>query len=231
MDNTYFSTKHIKGKHLTYEERVIIQTRLKDGRSINKIAKEIGCAPNTVRNEIKRGTQILYNGNIKRYKADKGQERYEGNRIFSRKPYRYLEKSKFIHYVEYHFKEDKWSLDACVGYALANSVFSKNETVCTKTLYNYVDLGLIGIKNIDLPDKLKRSKKKTVLRKNKHKLGRSIEERDEQIDNRTEFGHWEADLVLGSKTKDDDALLTLLERKTRRYMIIRVPGREPEGII
>ena len=48
------TTEHRKGKHLSYEERVIIQTRLKDGWNPNRIAREIGCAPNTVRNEIKR---------------------------------------------------------------------------------------------------------------------------------------------------------------------------------
>ena len=63
MDYVYSTTtKHEKGKHLSYDERVLIQIRLKDGWSANKIAKEIGCAPNTVRNEIRRGT-------VKRYKA------------------------------------------------------------------------------------------------------------------------------------------------------------------
>ena len=45
-----------------FEERVIIQTKLKDNLSPNKIAAELGCSPNTVRNEIKRGTISLYNG-------------------------------------------------------------------------------------------------------------------------------------------------------------------------
>ena len=57
MDHVYFTTtRHEKGKHLSYDaydERVLIQIRLKDGWSANKIAKEIGCAPNTVRNEIR----------------------------------------------------------------------------------------------------------------------------------------------------------------------------------
>ena len=54
MDHVYSTTtKHEKGKHLSCDERVLIQIRLKDGWSANKIAKEIGCAPNTVRNEIR----------------------------------------------------------------------------------------------------------------------------------------------------------------------------------
>lgn len=55
MDHLHSTTtEHRKGKHLSYEERVVIQTRLKDGWTPNRIAREIGCAPNTVRNEIKR---------------------------------------------------------------------------------------------------------------------------------------------------------------------------------
>ncbi|WP_366938762.1 helix-turn-helix domain-containing protein [uncultured Phascolarctobacterium sp.] len=32
-----------------------MQTRLNDKRSPNKISAELGCSPNTIRNEIKRG--------------------------------------------------------------------------------------------------------------------------------------------------------------------------------
>ena len=33
--------EHQKGKHLSFEQRVIIQTRLKDGCSIRAIAREL----------------------------------------------------------------------------------------------------------------------------------------------------------------------------------------------
>ena len=65
MDQLHSTTqRRRKGQHLTFEERVVIQTRLKDGWSPNKIAAEICCAPNTVRNEIKRGTVDLYCGHV-----------------------------------------------------------------------------------------------------------------------------------------------------------------------
>ena len=48
MDHLHYTAnEHRKGQHLTFECRVLIQTRLKDGWSPNRIAKEIGCAPNT----------------------------------------------------------------------------------------------------------------------------------------------------------------------------------------
>lgn len=53
-----------------------------------------------------------------------------------------------------------------------------------------------------------------IVRKNKKNSGHSIEERPENINDRTEFRHWEIDTVIGSKTKDDEVLLTLCERGT-----------------
>ncbi len=45
----------------------------------------------------------------------------------------------------------------------------------TKTLYNYVDLGLMDIKNIDLPEKVKSNTKARRVRANKRILGRSMD--------------------------------------------------------
>ena len=72
--------KHKKGKHLSLEERVIIQTRLKDRCSIRAIARELACSPSTISYEIRRGTVSLYHGKQKRYKADHGQSVYQSNR-------------------------------------------------------------------------------------------------------------------------------------------------------
>ncbi|BCD38685.1 hypothetical protein LBHL_12420 [Lactobacillus helveticus] len=58
-----------------------------------------------------------------------------------------------------HFFEDGWSLDVCANRSLATGEFSHYQTVCTRTLYNYVDQGLMTIKNYDLPEKLKRNTK------------------------------------------------------------------------
>jgi IS30 family transposase len=63
---------------------------------------------------------------------------------------------------------------------------------------------LLAIKNMDLPMKLRRTTKQKRVRKNKKNLGRSIEERPEKINNREDFGHWEIDTVIGSKTKGDE---------------------------
>ena len=232
MDCLNDTTEHSKNKHLSYDERVKIELRLKDGWSAYRIAKyELQCAANTVRNEINRGTVILYRGNVARYKAKAGQEAYEANRQNSRRPYHALEKAEFLKYVTQHFQEDKWSLDSCAGKALQSGKFSREEVVCTKTLYNYVDVGLIPIKNIDLPEKLKRKPSKKRNHEHKKTLGRSIEERSADIEKREEFGHWEADLVIGSKSGDDAVLLVMTERKSRNYLVMRVKDKTAESVM
>ena len=94
-----------------------------------------------------------------------------------------------------------------------------------------VDLGLMDIKSIDLPEKVKRNTKARRIRANKRILGRSIDERSPKIDNRKDFGHWECDLVLGHKTKDDDVLLTLCERKTRRFFMIKIEDKNSTSVM
>ena len=173
MDIQNYTTEHRKGQHLLAEERHEIEVRLKDGWSPYRIGKHLGRAYNTIKNEIGRGTVYLYNGKVARYKAKAGEQQYKDNRRNSRRQYKRLEVSSFIDYVEDWFSKG-WSLDASVGKALESGKFHRGQIVCTKTLYNYVDNGLIGIKNMDLPEKLKRSTKKEKVRKHKRILGDSI---------------------------------------------------------
>lgn len=128
----------------------------------------------TISTEIKRGTvpQIKQNKTQHVYLADAN---YRVNRKASKKPFKKLQASDFMSYVINTFHEKNWSIDAICGYAKTHLRF--DVTVSTKTLYNYIELGLIPIKNIDLPEKLKRNTKTTRARKNKMKLGESIENR------------------------------------------------------
>lgn len=231
MDYINCTTERRKGQHLTYKERVIIQTRIKDGWNTNEIAKELGCSYNCIKKEIARGMTSLYNGRVQRYKADKGQLMYKLNRSNCVKKNKRLACARFIKYVETKFEEDGWSLDACFGAAIASGEFSRDEAVCTKTLYNYVDKGIMKIKNIDLPEKLSRKQKKSVVRENKRKLGDSIEERPDNVDDREEFGHWELDSVLGKKAENEPAIITMVERKTRMCIWIKAENHSADAMM
>lgn len=92
MDILNLNTKPNKGIHLNYDERMFIQIRLQDGWSAYKIAKELGRASNTIRNEIKRGTvthtQIIQGKVQDVYPADAGNRVYKQNRENSQKRFK-----------------------------------------------------------------------------------------------------------------------------------------------
>ena len=111
-----------------------------------------------------------------------------------------------------------------IGYAWKNSFIP-----CTKTVYNLIDTGALSVINMDLALKVKRSTKKKRPRENKRIMGPSIETRCPSIETREEFGHWEIDTVIGKKS-NDEALLTLIERKTRKELIIRLDGKDAESV-
>ena len=202
----------------------------KDKQTIYGIAKELGRPYNTVKNEIMRGTVLLYNGKVRRYKADIGYSVYLEHRQECRRKYRCLKTAAFLQYVSKHFREDKWSLDACACRAIVDGTFQREKTVCTKTLYRYVELGLLPIKNMDLPEKLSRNTKQHEARENKRNLGNSIEERPETVDLREEFGHWEIDSVLGKKNENEPAVVALTERKLRNSIWLKVKDHSAKAV-
>ena len=71
-------------------------------------------------------------------------------------------------------KNHSWSPDACVGNALAKDKFQQYQIICTKTLYNYIDLGLLTVINADLPMKLCRNTNPPKVKSHKKKLSKSL---------------------------------------------------------
>jgi len=73
-------------------------------------------------------------------------------------------------------------------------------------------------------------KKGTRVHKNKKKLGDSIETRPSQVATREEFGHWEIDTVIGSRSKEDESLLVMVERKDRNVLIRKIASKTAEAV-
>ena len=232
MDYPNNNTDSRKNKHLNFKERMIIELRSLDGFSAYRIAKELKRPINTVLNELRRGTttQIKQGQKIELYLADTGETIYKQRRKNSCRSFKRLECSAFIEHTIHKMKKDSWSPDACFGEALQSKKFKRSEMVCTKTIYNYIDLGLLDIKNVDLPYKLRRSTKPQRVRKNRKSFGRSIEQRSPNIETRKEFGHWEIDTVIGEKNKSDGVLLTLLERKTRHAIVRKIGSKSAQAV-
>lgn len=232
MEHQNHNTESRKNKHLNFKERITIELRLKDGFSAYRIAKELKRPINTILNEIRRGTttQIKQGNYVEMYLADTGEAIYRNNRQNSCCTFKYLGRIDFINYAVDKIKNHSWSPDACVGNALAKGKFDRSQIVCTKTLYNYIDLGLLPVINADLPMKLRRNTKPSKVKQHKKNLGKSIAERPNSINHREEFGHWEIDTVVGNKSKDDCVLLTILERKTRNAIIHKIASKTAEAV-
>lgn len=101
-------------------------------------------------------------------------------------------------------------------------------------VYNLIDRGLIDIRNIDLPMKLRlqscRKKTSEPYGQNKRVLRRSIDDRDPSVLICESFGHWELDLVLGKKTKGEPVILTFIERHTHYLITKKLWNKSPQYI-
>jgi len=230
MTHTHSTTKEHRFIHLTEIERGQIAAYLDEGLSLREIARRMGRNVSTISREKKRGTvqQIdTFRKPYTKYFPDVGTRVYEENRKNCGTHSTAMESWEFIGFAEEKIIHEKWSPDAAVGYAKRQGQYEYVPS--TKTLYNWIDEGKLSVINMDLAMKLRRSTKAKKSRKHKKILGTSIEERPESIESRKTFGHWEIDTVLGHKS-NDDALLTLVERKTRHEIIKRIPSKSAPAV-
>ena len=230
MSKSDYTTKTRKFHHLTEIQRGQIEAMMRLKVSKTEIATQVGISCSTLYEELERGTVTQMNSDLttrKEYFAEVGQRVYEENRKKCRKPSKITEAKEFVEYATEKIMKEKWSPNSVVGYAKKHKLFEI--TVCTKTLYNYIDNGLIRVKNIDLAQKVRRKPKKKHNREYRKKLGQSIELRPKIVDDREEFGHWEIDTVIG-KSEADEVLLTLDERKTRKRYIMRLPSKKAQCV-
>lgn len=236
MTNLNYTLERIKGKHLGLNDRIEIEKALyHPEKSKRQIAKEIGVSPQTIINEIKRGTinQVkIVNGKLKHfsvYSATAAQEKYYKSRRNNSNASK-IEKCKdLINYCIQKIKQDKNSVDEVVGRTKLLNLFNKEEMVSTKTIYNYIEDGIIEVKNIDLPEKVRRKPKKEKKDTRSVILGKSIIQRPESVETREEFGHFEADTVVGKKGKEN-VLLVLTERKTIYQINIMIDSKTTDSV-
>ena len=230
------TTGFVKGQHLTLHERIEIQTYKHLKHSNRFIAKALGRSHSTINDEIKRGTAVqkkLVNGKPifqEAYYAETGQSVYAHHREACRPRFKLFKVEAFLKEATALIKEHKWSPDVVIGRLQRMGGYTAQERICAKTLYRYIDFGLLELKNIDLWAKLQLNTKVKRLREQKRWLGTSIEERPKTIHDRTTFGHWEIDTVIGKKTKDEPVLLTLTERLTRFQVIIKIKSKQEASV-
>lgn len=232
INNTIVDTKN---KHLNERERYKIEGYLKDKKKAWEIAALLGKSERTIQREIKRGTVILIDSELREYKAycaDTAQRKYIESASNKGRGYKIGNDHELVGYIERMIIDEKYSPDAVIGRIKIEGNRFKT-SICTKTLYNYIDSGLfLHLTNKDLP--VKKEGKKRTYRKTKVALknlkGTSIEERPEEIENRDEYGHWEMDCVVGGQNKGKAVLLVLSERKSREEIIFKMAGKTQECV-
>lgn len=82
----------------------------------------------------------------------------------------------------------------------------------------------------EMPRVLRHKRPRKWVRKNKRMKGRSIEERPAVVNDGTEIGHWEVDTVVGRRAGREAVVFTAVEKVTRGYIAIRIPGRTCAGV-
>ena len=172
MSQQHSNTKERSFQHLTPYQRGQIQALIEQRIPKVHIAKQVGIARSTLYEELKRGTVDQMRSDLtyyKRYFADTGQLVYMRRREASRKPFKLSTAAPFLKYLEKEVLQNKFSPDSICGRAKLQNMFPV--ILCTKTIYNYIDLGLIPVKNIDFPLRIRRSPKKYHCRKNRRILG------------------------------------------------------------
>ena len=227
--NTNF-TERKRGQHLSLDERGIIQSLKKEGRSNHYIADRLNCSVSTIGYELRRGTPA-YSGKGRRpeYSAKRGEAAYRQNRSRCHRSHSVPRSSDFMRWMAEKVREFHWSFDVCVGYARRRKLFPEEQIPCTKTLYNLLWKGELPVSLFELPEVLNRRKRKKPCI-HKRICGKSIDERPATAAARDTFGHWESDTVVGRKRAGEAAVFTIVERLTGYYISIRIDGKNTAGV-
>ena len=193
--STNYSTTNQSYKHLSEAERGKIEAYLSIGLKPAEIARRLGRNRSTITREINRGsiTQVKkVNGQkvyYQRYYADAAHNRYRHAREASY----YLKLDRVMDDFLREFTEamrEKPRVHSVDTFVHTYKLQHVDAVVpSTKTLYNYIHQGLLEIKVIDLPRAVQIRKKFTKRPSTKKHLGKSIEERPEEINNRSRFGN------------------------------------------
>lgn len=229
------TTKSKKNKYLTEQERYKIEALKKAGFSNIKIAAQIGKTDRTIRREIARGTVTLLNSDLtlrKEYCAEVAHRKYLENASNKGPALKIGNDHKMAKYIEDKIIIEKFSPDAVIGRIKVEGLKFKN-SICTKTLYNYIDKGIF----LKLTNKHLLVKKNGVKRKHKkirtvalnNVKGRSIEDRPQSINSRDIIGHWEMDCIVSGRSSKS-VLLVLTERSSRHALIFKMPRKTQQEV-
>ena len=237
MCQANYNTESSKGKHINYDERKLIAHLYNyQNKNYSEIAREIKRHRTTISREIKKGLIELKRGvgqdNIEVYDYDIAQRKYDKNATAKGPGLKIDKNHKLAKFIEKKIKE-KYSPEVIAHLIDENDKFVMS--LSYKTIYNYIDNGVLMIDREDLVfgnyrDKSKNQRSESS-KTTRHKKDRTIRDRPKAADKRSEIGHFEMDLVEGQKDSEDPKLLVLTDRKTRKEIIEKIPSKTQEAVI
>ena len=219
---------------MTKSERRYLELLWSKGTSKRQIARMMGRSPSTICRAINneknwdykrvswfRGRQHV----TKTYCAEKAQKNFENNKSRCGAKYKFIGNDVLFQDIEKSILSGM-SPDMAIGRLRYEG---KEVDITSRTIYNYVTQGFSKVTPFDLRYKLRRKIfRQKKLRIHKRKMGKSIELRSENINNRTEFGHWEGDCIVD---KDNNGILVLIERVSRCCVMRKLEKHESREVL
>ncbi len=213
---------------LSLAEREEISRGVVAGHLICSIAAALGRAPSTVSRELQR------NGGRRRYRASRA-EQAAWDRARRPKTCKLAQNRALARLVAKKLQLE-WSPQQIAGWLQRTYPDDESYQVSHETIYRTLFIQARGALKKELLRHLRRSR---GMRRSRHHTqktanhGRitgtvSISERPPEVEDRAVPGHWEGDLLFGSKHSQ---IATLVERHTRYLMLAKVKRKDTETVI
>jgi transposase, IS30 family len=236
MEQKNCTTKKAKYTHLKEWERYKIEVLLATKKKPLEIAMILKRSKSTIYAELTRGTRVHLGYQLqekKIYRADVAQRDYITQGKNKERGLKIGHDKRLEEYIRKKILDEKYSPDAIIGQIKALGLQFEG-MICTKTLYNYIDAGiLVGISNENLWEKRKRKKRNyRIVRRVSlnNRSGKSIEQRPKEVNDRLEYGHWEGDSLKGPQGTTS-GLLTLTERKSLEEIVLKLNRCTQESVL
>lgn len=205
--------------HFTLSERESLSEKIKEGKGIREIAREMGRAPSSISREIKRN----YSKKANRYHPWRATVLYILRRKRCVRKPTIAPDSELEKYIV-QCLEQFWSPET-----IAEKCKARNMPIAYTTIYR-------AIREKRLPHiceetHLRRRGKLKYKHGNKCKTihpDRTIHERPAIVETKERFGDWEGDTVCGSKGKG--CLVTGVDRKSKLLIAARSPNKEAANV-
>jgi IS30 family transposase len=212
---------------LTLAEREEISRSVATGQSIRSVAARLGRAPSTISREITR------NSGQECYRASQA-DQAAWDRAHRPKTCRLVENRTLAHIVAGKLRL-LWSPEQIAGWLRRTYPDDENNQVSHETIYRSLFIQARGALKKELLQHLRRTR---AMRRSRHHTqktddhGRirdavSISERPATVEDRAVPGHWEGDLLCGSRNSQ---IATLVERNTRYVMLVKIASKESETV-